>query len=345
MLLYALTLSLGLDNARLDISDANWGSMAPCPPKGEARTKAIKDRHCDYHPARFQFNGSGWIPCRVKRKGTASWRDMGEKPSFKLKDLDNGIDFGTWTSDRVTLNNMVQGTGAPAAYAVYRKVGVVAPQSRHVELTLYRNATRVRTDVYNLLETIDDAAFLQKHFGDSAVLWEVDNGEVKHERGDDALGPLTVANLTLETLDPSFPAFLAATEAVTHRDSIPYIDTNAYIAWTGSKFAVIPSGADQTFGCRNTLSTPSWVCAIVPSAHEHYYNCRADPEWRLPAAVACLGYPPCRLDYDRALAATGIVPTACAGWPPAVFVLLLAAAIGFAAILLWKASAMANTSA
>lgn len=135
---------LALDVFELNIPEASWDTMELCPPKGALRTEEIKAKHCDYVMANCSFNNSDWASCNVKRKGTASWREMRSKPSFKIKkfELDGDpVKYGdSWSAERVTLNNMVQGTTGPEAYAAFRRAFVIAPESRHVTVMLYRAA-------------------------------------------------------------------------------------------------------------------------------------------------------------------------------------------------------------
>lgn len=172
--------------------------MASCT-KEEYRQKPRPDR-CNYQDATCVFvnmtSGSNETrDCQARRKGNTSWRKMKDKPSFKLKKIRtrserDDVHFGTfacggeggelcppgvmsnvWRTNKVTLNNQVQGDGEIDAYAAFRRIapGALAVQT-HVNV--FRGGTLQTADTYVLLETIDDSRFTRKWFGLNTALYE-----------------------------------------------------------------------------------------------------------------------------------------------------------------------------
>ena len=125
--------------------------------------------------------------CEVRRKGSASWRDLDKKPSFKIK-MEDDVQFGVfecqnncplgktenvWKTKKLTLQNQVQGDGEIDAYNLFRKF-IAAPLAVQTRVKLYKDESLIRNDTYVMLETIDDNTFLKKWFGDTVALYEMD---------------------------------------------------------------------------------------------------------------------------------------------------------------------------
>jgi hypothetical protein len=153
-----------------------------------------KPERCNYQNAVCSFIDSFGhnvtSSCKVRRKGTGTWRGMYSKPSFKIKKFENeseDMNFGSfscvhcppgthtneWKTNKITLNNQVQGNGEVRAYDVFRRL-LPAPIATYALVKLFRGDMLVRSDTYVMLETIDDKRFMRKWFGVPYVLYEVE---------------------------------------------------------------------------------------------------------------------------------------------------------------------------
>tara|TARA_Y100000748_G_scaffold296110_1_gene288542 strand:+ start:339 stop:1430 length:1092 start_codon:yes stop_codon:yes gene_type:complete len=227
-------------------------------------------------------------PCKVKRKGYGSWRSVTpwKRPSVKLK-LDEKVEFAPgWESKKLTLNSMVQGQGDlrggpddKSAYQVFKDMGYkYVPETLPVRIKVFRDRVQVAEELYAAVEAISDKYFMRKHFGKNYLLFEYEGtaqGVTEFKRGggqydDDAgecsgedctvgvpvlktaLGPPQTKDMDQEEIT----TYAAAERATMHFDgscfSRVHDMNNAYLGYNGdtNKFALIPSGVDQTFrGC------------------------------------------------------------------------------------------------
>lgn len=205
----------------LDIDEDVFDLMETCS-KAEYKSWPLsRPEKCDYQEDQsctlIKDGETTEMPCELRRKGSYSWRDMRDKPSFKLK-FDDKLELGEyacgndfawssessfafgqpvcppdettneWKTRRITLNNMVQpGFRVPYrevdAYDVFRKLGKKAiPLAEYAKVELRRGGALVREDVYVMLETIDDDDFIKKWFGSDHWLWEVEYNSPEEER-------------------------------------------------------------------------------------------------------------------------------------------------------------------
>lgn len=174
-----------------------WDVMEQCT---KAMYKSCDDHEaCDYQDAMCAFNGEPAVGCKVRRKGSTTWRPMHDRPSWKIKKMkrdDEAYVFGTfpcggltcaaleggglygatenvWQSDRLTLNNMVYGNGDVRTYALFRAAGAIAPLAMDVDVTVSRGDTVVGGGKYAMIESVNDKYFMRKHIDrKSYVLWE-----------------------------------------------------------------------------------------------------------------------------------------------------------------------------
>lgn len=235
------------------VTETVWDIMASC--SKEEYKSEDRPSKCDYQPAMCSFNKSLEVSCEVRRKGSSTWRDMDDKPSFKVK-FDDKVFFGEyecegdgycpsedginrWESKKLTLNNMARSTGSASesypstgqvdADRIFRKYGP-APLSVHGTLSLYRgeeSEVPVQRSTYTVLETVNDKYFAKKHFGDDYLLWEIENDEEEFKRGggefdddddDPANSPQansSLINLPLAEMDISKMLYYYAVEIVT----------------------------------------------------------------------------------------------------------------------------------
>ena len=88
----------------IELNAANWDDLAAC--TFTESTVRPRTAHCDYHDAVCTMSYLEYAtvaPCRVRRKGTATWQSMDNKPSLKVK-LEQ-----RWRGlKRFTFNNMEQ---------------------------------------------------------------------------------------------------------------------------------------------------------------------------------------------------------------------------------------------
>ena len=195
------------------IPDTTWDTMASCSRAeyhgaNDPRIEPVPDDwvrpdKCNYQKVRCSYKDltSGYhvtSNCQVKRKGWGSWKELHEKPSFKIKKFENndnlvnfgkiaceycppGSDVNDWNTNKVTLNNQIQHDGEIDAYKLFSKY-IPTPLAERTTLKLYKGDVLQRQDTYAMLETIDDKRFVKKWFGDNYVLYEVDLNRVQFER-------------------------------------------------------------------------------------------------------------------------------------------------------------------
>ncbi len=237
---------------------------------------------CDYQEAQCLYvtddhNGTR-VDCEVRRKGSATWRDLDNRPSIKVKKMEDDGDAyrfdDDWESEKVTLNNGVQKIIADAevkAYDVFRQLGVVSPLAKLCSVALYRDEVLSAGpyEDYTMIETIDDKAFMRKHFGEDWVLWEVEYDEQECERDNGVFNKAcdeeteNVMNLTMKDVDEEEMINYYVGETTTiHWDGAchnPRFLNNHYVAkWMRDgeqRYTFIPSGVDQTFQCWNWAFT------------------------------------------------------------------------------------------
>lgn len=145
---------------------------------------------CDYQRATCTYTNYVYNmtqTCKIRRKGSATWRDMHDKPSFKIKGDDKfrfgdyecgkycppGKTVNAWETKKVTLQNQAQFDGEIDAYDLFRKF-VIAPLAVQTSVKLYKGGVFEREDSYVMLETIDDSKFMEKWIGEVYALYEYD---------------------------------------------------------------------------------------------------------------------------------------------------------------------------
>lgn len=272
-------------------------------------TDAHKDE-CGYQDAYCRYKiqvpsyDSDVQECEVRRKGSSTWRDMDDKPSFKIKKFrkpgKTPIQFQSewaWTSDKVTLNNGEQpGPGAyyrtngeVKAYDTFRLLGKKAvPRAMYVDVNLVVGDAVFRADQYAMIETINDKYFMKKHFGDHYSLYEVEMDAAEFKRHsdddiDDAGGDLADHPTIVETLNPplsqvsdvDIARYYIGELYVGHWDGACTRDlhNNYYIGYdiTMQIYMLIPSGLDNTYQpCWFGLLTPDKpTCEVVKDCFQN----------------------------------------------------------------------------
>lgn len=312
----------------INIPETSWAVMATC----TIEQKRLDAAECDYQPAQFRYGTEAWLDCEVKRKGSSTWRDMGEKPSFKIKADENFV-FGefdctapgafctgynpasflagknTWESKKVTLNNMVVGTNGADAYRIFRELGVVSPLSHWVTVNLYRSSVLQRSSLYNMIETINDKTFMRKYFADDYLLMELEGAVPEHKRSGGALKDIPDLQRTA-IMDQAGIAPLSATnhhnllryavgeKLTTHWDGWCKDDDihNVYVAYVNNSYFYIPHGVDQTLGrcitCNNC--PPNAVLAVVPNL---IYTTECSAYDKCAPIAECMSNTTCAAEY------------------------------------------------
>ena len=291
-----------------------WDEMATCTKlqyKSSDRPESCdyQEATCIYRNLNSEVNVTD--SCKVRRKGSSTWRDLDDKPSFKIKKFGDGVRFGefpcgtfcppgkslnVWESKKVTLQNQVIADGEIDAYNVFRKY-IPSPLAEQTRVRLYRNDSLFSEETYVMLETIDDDQFLEKWFGTTAILYELDDDSnpyiAKFERYIDDSSSISdmfvntsgllddsekkVKEATEEALKNEshlaniislgFNAFdkrnllyyYAAEKAVNHWDAVcsEYV-SNTYVVFNGSMYFYVPSGTDETFQCPTKRKVLGW---------------------------------------------------------------------------------------
>jgi hypothetical protein len=226
---------------------------------------------CDYYDAMALFGETNVsIHIEIRRKGTTTWSEMTQKPSFKLK-IDDDINFGkyecienkcnVWKADKLTLNNQKFRDVEETAFKVFRDNDIIAPLARRAIVSLYKGDELLRIDNYTMIETIKNKEFIEKHWEkDTPVtLWEIENGvaECKKDYGNgtDCEIEQTNANIILDLSSKNyvnFPIFIACENIVHNWDGTCWNEgNNVWVANVSGSLYLIPGGLDLSFGCRH----------------------------------------------------------------------------------------------
>lgn len=347
------------------ISPGTFDEMETCSKK-EYKSEDRPSK-CDYQLANITYTANGTsvtYECEVRRKGSSSWRDMREKPSFKVNNFNDGDgvlfgefpcgtncprgeDFNAWRSEKFVLNNQVQDDGEIDAYATFRAF-IAAPIAFQTSVRLYRGDILIREDAYVMLENIDDDAFMEKWFGEPYVLYEVENGVAEHQRTggnytdaeEDAFETEDVLNsiitLGLDDLNRyNILHYLAGEVATRHWDGgcLREKQNNYYVAFNGTDYFYIPSGVDQTFQCSPANAAPMF---------------NYDGDFKTPVCrpmTECLDTSTCAAEYQVALDAVTDATTRgldCPDWIRIVLVSVLVPpglTLALRAVWTWSAAA------
>lgn len=258
------------------IPNETYDLMSTC--TKEMYQSSVEYSECDYNAASAIFHAidNKTIDIEIRRKGTSTWMDMGNKPSFKVKIPDEDVNFGIngtesseeWKTDKMVLNNKLSETvsfspfginpvGEKVAYEVFQKIGVISPLSRDVTVKLYRGQDKLREDSYLMIETIKNKDFVQKHWGKNTdvTIWEIENRTAVCKKD---YGPLADCDnenknsdiiLDLNGINYKDNGKYFAGEKLTgHWDASCRLN-NMWVANVSGGLFLIPSGLDQTFQC------------------------------------------------------------------------------------------------
>lgn len=202
-MLFALLSRAAVGAATFDVylDTHEWATISACT-SAEYKLADRPDR-CGYQNAECSYNGKPRVSCKFRRKGHSTWRDLDDRPSFKIKKMKTSTDddyvFGTyacgtdvtctalpastlhnattnvWQSSKATFNNRVENGAEVDAYKVFRDIGVVSPLAQDVVIRLFRNEKlAVGPYTYTMLEAFDDN-FMEKYIDKTNyALWEIE---------------------------------------------------------------------------------------------------------------------------------------------------------------------------
>lgn len=158
----------------------SWDLMAAC--TEEEAAQVMPPAHCDEQIGSFHAEydpdpsdavdetvTTPELDVGIRRKGRASWQDLDQKASFKVKfTAFGGERFMGLTA--LTLNNMIQDPSAlheRVAYRVFRAAGVVAPLANNARVYVRKGATLPYEfyGVYANVQTLDKR-FVVYNFGE-----------------------------------------------------------------------------------------------------------------------------------------------------------------------------------
>lgn len=258
----------------------------------------------------------------VRLKGEASFRELDDKPAFRLK-LDELVPgqrlFGL---KRLTLNNDVQDPSSLSqslSYRLFRAAGLPAPRCNHA--LVYVNGEYY--GVYSNVET-EDKVFLSRWFSESdgnlyeeggsdlvpgsASVFDLETNEARDDRRDlealiDALARATPSDFTEvvgQELDLEQYLSFAALEALAGgEDGYSYVlgapnNFRLYRDPATQRFVFLPWGLDRALRPR---FEPELVHDWVPAAN------RYRSAWNTHSAVlsGCLASADCRTAYTARL--------------------------------------------
>jgi CotH protein len=287
-----------------------------------ASLKLLEQSPYEYAPGTLRYRDQTLHSIGVRLKGEASFRELDDKPAFRLK-LDELVSgqrlFGL---KRLTLNNDVQDPSSLSqslAYRLFRAAGMPAPRCNHA--LLYVNGEYY--GLYSNVET-EDKTFLARWFSSN-------DGNLYEEGGSD-LVPGSASAFELETNDaPSdrrdLEALIDALERATPDDFSETVgqelDLERYLTFAalealagGEDGYSYGLGAPNNFRLYRDPSTDRFV--FLPWGLDRALRPRFDPElvhdwlpaharyrsaWNTNAIVlsGCLASPDCRTAYTARL--------------------------------------------
>ena len=280
----------------LNFDHDSWNTMARCTKDDYLRTFKMIDepKWCDYQQITCTFSRPGYPnvtqACEVRRKGRSTWRDVNEKPSFKVK-FDDSVLFqeepcadsvcpegettNKWRSKKITLNNQVLGRGGLDALRLFRESlrYKATPLSMPARVDVLVDDTLQFSGNYEALESVSDSKFMKKWFGSDYMLFELEDNALQFKRSggdfddDDTSSEVSVsvvsriANpLQMSHIGENNMLRFYAGEVLTNSwDGMCLrwgYHNNVYIAYEQSndKFHFVPGGMDMTFqGCMSAI--------------------------------------------------------------------------------------------
>ena len=285
---------------------------------------------------------SGSLEMDIRLKGSTSISKLSETPSFKIKFPKGPAGNGYLGIRRLTLNALTQDGSKLheyGAYALFNAMGV--PSSKTGWARVYVNG--VDRGLYINVEQPDEN-FMAKRFKD--ITQHIYEGvaprdfKIGNADGDNVSGAfpadfgwkvtankndlaklISVANYTdpanwYKGLDsvidrPALIKFMAVENFLGHWDGYTGPNINNYFVRsnTRGKFAIIPWGADQTFGENRKTATlgDTFNTPMLSKTSTHPWLIKETARGSL--YVKCISYIPCRNAYLTELKATSAMAT------------------------------------
>ncbi len=235
----------------------------------EAAVAALRGDPRTWVEGNFAYGGQRYGPVGIRIKGESSYRDIDEKPSFKVKFSEYDPDGRFMGMKRLVFNNMVSDPSMlreRVSYRFFRERGVPAPRSNHAVLSVNGEAYGLYANVENtdqeLLEGWFDAA--------DGSMWEIHDADFQEglldgfeiEEGDDDRTQIEVLTAVMAQSDgPSrmfdyvdreaWFRYFATMAYVGNLDGYPFSepgdDAHLYLDPGTGLFNFIPHGLDETF--------------------------------------------------------------------------------------------------
>lgn len=307
-----------------------WKTAASCT-KAEYKSSDRPER-CDYMRIRCAVENHRLATtinqtCKVRRKGSSTWRELSDKPSFKIKMDESYVWFdepcaadeaaagghyagkcppGATTNraetKKATFNNMYTWDGDVEAYETFRKY-IPAPMAGGARIHLYRQGVLQRSDDYAMIETVDDSKFVEKWFGEDYLLYEVEYGEPKFERSggvweylDDEDEPVLANHPTRPTMEilsrtdvdePTTLMYAALSDKMHHYDNACSRKNNYFLVLSPTNRSAPDPSVGATWSIVPWGADDTFRC-YIPMRHTNKY-CKP--------VVECLHDAVCKEDY------------------------------------------------
>ncbi len=259
---------------------------------------ALQDDPRTWVEAVFVYEGERYGPVGVRIKGESSYRDLDQKPSFKVKFSEFDPAGRFLDMRRLVFNNMVSDPSMireRVAYRFCREQGVVAPRANHVTVS-------VNGEPYGLYANVEntDEELLGRWFDDDGgAMWEIHDADFRpglldgfeHEEGDDDPAPIEALTADMATAEATTLAwnhvdreawfrYLATMAYIGNIDGYPFSDpgddAHIYREPTSGLFHFIPHGLDESF--RDDAAVEYVMHGILATASLEDEACKL--EWR-----------------------------------------------------------------
>lgn len=248
--------------------------------------------------------GERYGPVGVRIKGESSYRDIDQKPSFKVKFNEYDAEGRYLGMRRLVFNNMVSDPSMlreRLAYGFFRERGAPAPRCNHVTLT-------VNGEPYGLYANVEntDEELIGRWFDDqNGSMWEIHDADFRPdlldgfelEEGVDDRSAIEALAAVMATPEgptraweyvdrASWFRYLGTMAYVGNLDGYPFSDpgddAHLYLDPTSGLFQLVPHGLDETFS--DTAAVEYVMHGILATACLEDAACKA--EWRTALEAA-----------------------------------------------------------
>lgn len=271
----------------------------------EASLTALANDPREWAEGALVYEGKRYGPVGVRIKGESSYRDIDQKPSFKVKFNQYDPDGRFLGMRRLVFNNMVSDPSMlreRLAYAFFRDRGAPAPRCNHVTLTVNGEPYGLYANVENTDEELIGRWFANRE----GSMWELHDADFRPdlldgfqlEEGVD--DQTSIEALTAVMATPEGPTlawdyverdswfrYLTTMAYVGNLDGYPFSDpgddAHLYLDPATGLFHFVPHGLDETFS--DDAAVEYVMHGILATACIEDEACKA--EWRasLEAAI------------------------------------------------------------